>query len=64
VAGLHDPRDPALIDHGFEEMVRQRIYGILAGYEGCNDHDALRCDPVFKLIGGRKPDACAKPGRT
>jgi len=32
VAGLHDPRDPALIDHGFDEMVRQRIYGILAGY--------------------------------
>lgn len=56
VAGLHDPRDPALIDHGFEEMARQRIYGILAGYEDCNDHDALRWDPVFKLIGGRKPD--------
>ena len=39
VAGLHDPRDPALIDprpelrrNGFDEMVRQRIYGILAGY--------------------------------
>lgn len=63
VAGLHDPRDPALIDprpeprrNGFDEMVRQRLYGILAGYEDCNDHDALRSDPVFKLIGGRKPD--------
>ena len=33
VAGLHDPRDPALTEHGFEEMVRQRIYGILGGYE-------------------------------
>src|SRR3990172_5339594 len=53
VAGFHAPRDPALIDHGFDEMVRQRIYGILAGYEDCNDHDALRSDPVFKLIGGR-----------
>src|SRR3990172_17399 len=56
VAGLHAPRDPALTDHGFDEMVRQRIYGILAGYEDCNDHDALRYDPVFKLISGRKPD--------
>ena len=56
VSCLHDSRDPALIDHGFDEMARQRIYGILAGYEDCNDHDALRCDPVFKLIGGRKPD--------
>ncbi len=56
VACLHDPRDPALIDHGFDEMARQRIYGILAGYEDGNDHDALRSDPVFKLMGGRKPD--------
>ena len=56
VAGLHDPRDPALTDHGFVEMVRQRIYGILGGYENCNDLDALRSYPVFKLIGGRKPD--------
>ena len=39
VAGLHDPSDPALIDprpeprrNGFDEMVRRRIYGILAGY--------------------------------
>lgn len=56
VDGLHDPRDPALTDHGFDEMVRQRVYGILAGYEDCNDHDVLRSDPVFKLISGRRPD--------
>ncbi len=56
VAGLHDPRDPALIDHGFDEMVRQRIYGILAGYEACpeprrncNDHDALPAFPENPL---------------
>ena len=48
IACLDDPRDPALIDHSFAEMVRQRIYGILAGYEDCNDHDTLRGDPVFK----------------
>lgn len=35
------------------EMVRQRIFGILAGYEDCNDHDALNNDPIFKLIAGR-----------
>jgi hypothetical protein len=37
-------------------MVRQRIYGILAGYEDQNDHDALRHDPVFKLVADRLPD--------
>ena len=37
-------------------MLRQRVYGILAGYEDCNDHDTLREDPVFKLIADRLPD--------
>ena len=53
VAGLHDPRDPGLTEHGFDEMMRQRIYGVPGGYEDCNDHDALRSDSVFKLISGR-----------
>jgi hypothetical protein len=54
-AALNDPRVPALIDHSFEEMVRMRIYGILADYEDQNDHDTLRSDPVFQLIAGRSP---------
>jgi len=54
-AALDDPRDPALIDHTFLDMVRMRVYGILAGYEDQNDHDTLRSDPVFKLIAGRLP---------
>jgi hypothetical protein len=37
-------------------MVRQRVYGIIAGYEDCNDHDHLRDEPVFKLIADRSPD--------
>src|SRR5271169_1446240 len=31
-------------------MLRQRLFGILADYEDCNDHDTLRDDPLFKLI--------------
>jgi Transposase DDE domain group 1 len=54
---LHDRRDPTLTEHTFLEMVRSRIYGILAAYEDQNDHDALRYDPVFKLIADRSPDA-------
>src|SRR4030042_637088 len=52
---LEDPRDPDQTEHTFAEMVRQRIFGILAGYEDCNDHDTLRGDPVFKLVANRKP---------
>jgi hypothetical protein len=46
-------RDP---DHSMLEMVRSRVFGIVAGYEDQNDHDALRSDAVFKLLAGRLPD--------
>ena len=53
-AQLDDPRqDP---DHPFLQMSRSRIFGIIAGYEDQNDHDALGKDPVFKLLADRLPD--------
>jgi hypothetical protein len=55
-AALDDPRDPALSAHTFREMVRSRVYGILAGYEDQNDHGTLRHDPVFKLLADRSPE--------
>jgi len=53
---LEDHRYQPFVDHSLIEMVRVRVYGILAGYEDQNDHSALRSDPVFKLIAGRSPD--------
>jgi hypothetical protein len=53
---LDDPRDPDLTEHTFREMVRARVYGILAGYADQNDHDTLRADPVFKLLADRSPE--------
>jgi hypothetical protein len=41
------------------EMLRQRIFGILGGYEDCNDHDTLREDPVFKMVADRLPEGQA-----
>lgn len=56
-ACIEDPRsDPA---HSLLSMVRQRVYGIIAGYEDCNDHDTLRDDPMFKLIAGKLPNGDA-----
>jgi hypothetical protein len=53
-ARLSDDRQgPA---HSYLEMVRSRVFGIIAGYEDQNDHDALRSDAVFKLVAGRSPD--------
>ncbi len=53
---LHDPRDQAASTHSFAEMVRMRVYGILADYADQNDHDVLRYDPLFKLLAGRSPE--------
>jgi hypothetical protein len=61
---LHDPRTPSQIEHSFVEMVRSRVYGILADYEDQNDHDTLRHDPVFKLLADRSiddPDLASQP---
>jgi len=43
-------------DHPILQMIRSRVYGIIAGYEDQNDHDVLRSDAIFKLIAGRLPD--------
>jgi len=47
---LTDRRHQERIDHSLLEMVRMRVYGILADYPDQNDHDVLRGDPVFKLL--------------
>ena len=43
--------------HSLLELVRQRIYQIVAGYEDQDDADTLRSDPLLKLVCGRLPDA-------
>ena len=53
---LDDPRVPGLTEHSFLQMVRSRVFGIVAGYADQNDHDTLRHDPVFKLVAGRSPE--------
>jgi hypothetical protein len=50
---LTDRRHVGYLSHTFLEMVRMRVYGILADYADQNDHDLLRSDPVFKLVCNR-----------
>jgi hypothetical protein len=60
---LPDPRDPALIEHSQQTLLRQRIYGLCHGYEDLNDHDALRLDPAWPILDGNPgtdPAALAK----
>ena len=52
---LTDTRSQPSVVHTLREMVRMRIFGILADYPDQNDHDVLRSDPVFKVVAGRGP---------
>src|ERR1022692_3187570 len=60
---LNDPRDPQLIDHTTLEMVRLRVYGILADYEDQNDTDTLGTDPIFKILLNRPLDGLNLPSQ-
>jgi len=55
---LHDDREAGKTEHDLDQLVRQRFFGLLAGYEDCNDHTRLRGDPILKVAAGkplRKP---------
>lgn len=41
--------------HSLETLVRQRVFQIACGYEDQDDADALRSDPLLKLVCGRVP---------
>ncbi|HEV2107648.1 MAG TPA: IS1380 family transposase [Thermomicrobiales bacterium] len=42
--------------HDLATLVTQRIYQIACGYEDQDDADALRTDPLLKLVCGRLPE--------
>jgi hypothetical protein len=66
LAGLiADPRNPLLVTHGVDDILRARILAIACGYEDADDLDHLRTDPGLKLACGRLPDSgddlCSQP---
>ena len=57
---LHDPRDPEQIRHRLDTMVRQRVFGVAAGYEDLNDHEALRFDQALQTAVGQDDSLAGK----
>jgi len=53
---LCDPRRSDRTRLDILTLLRQRVFGLIGGYEDCNDHDRLRDDPVFKIMADRPPD--------
>lgn len=60
-AVLVDPRDPALITHRQVDLLRQRIFGLAAGYEDLNDHATLRRDLALQTALGRDTELASAP---
>lgn len=58
---LPDARNPALIEHPQISLLRQRIYGLAAGYEDLNDHDTLRQDIAFQTSVGQDKLLASSP---
>src|SRR6267143_2747928 len=54
-AVLADPRDARRLHFPSEDLLKQRVYQIAAGYEDANDSNSLRDDPIFKLMLDRLP---------
>ena len=49
-----DFRDPELIEHSVEELIKQRVFALALGYEDLNDHDQLRADPLLAVLVGKR----------
>src|SRR4029453_3071104 len=58
-AVLSDPRDPRRINFTLEDLIKQRVFQIAAGYEDANDANTLRDDPICKLMLDRLPESGA-----
>ena len=56
---LFDKRDPSRVQHSYAEMAAARMIMIAAGYEDCDDIDALKRDPALKIAVGRAPESGA-----
>jgi hypothetical protein len=54
-ACIEDWRDPNKITHPLGQLVSQRVYQMVGGYEDANDSDFLRHDPIFKIVCERLP---------
>lgn len=50
---FEDHRNRKRVQHSLDNLIAQRIYGLVQGYQDLNDHDQLRADPMFGIAVGK-----------
>jgi hypothetical protein len=50
---FRDYRDLSYVDYSVHQLLAQRVYGLVLGYEDVNDHDKLRYDPALAIALGK-----------
>ena len=58
---LPDPRNPTLVRHTTEQLLRQRVFGLCQGYEDLNDHTTMRDDLSMQTALERDNAAASSP---
>ena len=58
---LSDERQGGKIVHANETMLRQRVMGLIAGWEDLNDAQTLRTDPVHQVAAGSEGELASAP---
>jgi len=57
---IEEWREPNKITHSLHQLVSQRVYQLVGGYEDANDSNQLRHDPIYKIACERLPVANAQ----
>jgi hypothetical protein len=55
---ITDVRDPRYTTHKLKDLITQRFYSCLAGYEDCNDADSLQTEPILMTIANKLQETC------
>ena len=48
-----DQRNPLRVQHELSDLIAQRLYGLVQGYEDLNDREQLWHDPMFGIAVGK-----------
>lgn len=56
---IPDHRDSSRIEYSYFDMLKQRVFLLMQGYEDCNDEEKLRNDPVLTQVLGK--ELCSQP---